>query len=69
MIMGLLAAFHWQQLRPRAWQLGSQGAELLKHLLILVTQHPYLFPLRPYLLLLSQDERPGISRQPQPVGF
>jgi hypothetical protein len=44
---------------PQAGQLGSQGGELLTHLLILLTQQPYLFPLLPYLLLLSQDECPG----------
>jgi hypothetical protein len=49
--------------------IGSQGGELLTHLLILLTQQPYLFPLLPYLLLLSQDECPGISRPRQPVGF
>jgi hypothetical protein len=51
----------------QAGQLGGQGGELLTHLLILLTQRPYLFPIRPYLLLWSQDEHPGISRQRQPV--
>jgi hypothetical protein len=54
---------------PQAGQLGSQDGELLTHQPIPLTQHPYLFPLRTYLLLLSQDERPGISRPRQPVVF
>ena len=54
---------------PQAVQLSSQGGELLTHLLILLTQHQEILPLRPYLLLLSQDEGPGISRPRQHIGF
>ncbi len=53
----------------QAGQLGSQCGELLTHLLIPLTQHLEILPLRPDLLLLSQDERPGSSRPRQPVGF
>jgi hypothetical protein len=54
---------------PKAGQLGSQCGELLTHLLIFLPQHQELLPLHPYLLLLSQDERPYISRLRQPAGF
>jgi hypothetical protein len=54
---------------PQAGQFGRQGGELLAHLFILLTHHQELIPLRPHLLLLSKDERPGSSRPRQPVGF
>jgi hypothetical protein len=53
----------------QAGQLGSQCGELLTHLLILLTQHSYLFLLSQSLLLKLQDKRPGINRPRQPVGF
>jgi len=53
----------------QAGQLGSQCGELLTHLLIPLMQDLEILPLRPDLLLLSQDGRPGISRPRQPVGF
>lgn len=54
---------------PQAGQLSSQCGELLTYLRILLTPHMDILPLLPYLLLLSQDERPGISRPRQPVGY